>query len=447
MMSPLPIAIFLLLEHFVLKGKSDFLFTTCLLEFKNPDNRLLSGQRCDEDNLFGVQCDINLKICVEDMKNSDADITICDNEFKETGVIEGYSDSDDVIYKCPAPFNGYYTDWPNPDHFAGEGEYKGIRLKIQAWDSGLGDDQSRLIDQFSIEFYPPPGTNDLILEQAHSRPNLESTSIKIKISVQCLSHDHININPLTCVPDTPTEPSTSPWSTQSTTRLPCQHGGTRNATECICPPLFSGKYCQIAPTRNCYDLFQYYGSDVGIFEIKVNGQIVQVYCDHGWTVIQRRTNDGFPFNQTWNEYKRGFGYPEHDKSFWLGNELIYHMTNDPTLPMKLEIDLWDCEGSMAQENYPSFKTMENGQPFLVWNGQANNHLSPQDCANIFAGGWWYGLCGSATLNGQYYDHCSYSQPTPTTSPVSVFGNGILWLTWKNDAFYSLYRTEMKIKPN
>ena len=58
-----------------------------------------------------------------------------------------------------------------------------------------------------------------------------------------------------------------------------------------------------------------------------------------------------------------------------------------------------------------------------------------NCALAFGGGWWFTHCGRGLLNGNYVDGGTIS-----------YKEGIIWFDWKG-YYYSLKRTEMKIKPN
>ena len=58
-----------------------------------------------------------------------------------------------------------------------------------------------------------------------------------------------------------------------------------------------------------------------------------------------------------------------------------------------------------------------------------------NCAETRHGAWWYINCYSSNLNGKYLPHV-YPAHTP----------GIDWDTWHGE-YYSLKKTEMKIRPN
>ncbi len=75
----------------------------------------------------------------------------------------------------------------------------------------------------------------------------------------------------------------------------------------------------------------------------------------------------------------------------------------------------------------------NGQRFSTW----DNDLDPdaRNCAVDYEGAWWYRICHSSNLNGRYLGGVHAS-----------FGNGINWFGWRGD-YYSMKRTEMKIRPN
>ena len=81
----------------------------------------------------------------------------------------------------------------------------------------------------------------------------------------------------------------------------------------------------------------------------------------------------------------------------------------------------DAGDSMANHNGQMFSTRD-----------ADNDNSASDCAGMLNGGWWYGSCGDANLNGMY------------ASEDRMRTNGINWYAWyrmDRDTGYSLKKIE------
>ena len=71
-------------------------------------------------------------------------------------------------------------------------------------------------------------------------------------------------------------------------------------------------------------------------------------------VIQRRGDFGEPredFNRDWWGYKFGFG--DHSKEFWLGNEQIHWLTKSGDMKLRVELEAWD--GRTAWAEYDTFR--------------------------------------------------------------------------------------------
>ncbi len=66
----------------------------------------------------------------------------------------------------------------------------------------------------------------------------------------------------------------------------------------------------------------------------------------------RRVDGSVDFYRTWNEYSAGFGTVGSGTNFWAGNQLIAELTHYRGQTLKVE--LWDCNGGYAYENYPQF---------------------------------------------------------------------------------------------
>ncbi|XP_069805633.1 fibrinogen-like protein 1 [Dendropsophus ebraccatus] len=202
-------------------------------------------------------------------------------------------------------------------------------------------------------------------------------------------------------------------------------------------------------------------STSGTYRIKPQGSDISflVYCKMselgGWTSIQRHDgSDGLNFDETWDNYKNGFG--ELEGEHWLGLEYMYLLTHQPDRSAKLHISLGDFSGNESYAEYNPFSVGNGdlhyklsagnysgtaGDAFLG-NGAENQHGSyfgtrdhPTDncqrkckigdmrfpsCGDIFHSGWWYNACGSANLNGVWHSASDYKS----------FASSVSWPTWK-----------------
>jgi ficolin len=203
---------------------------------------------------------------------------------------------------------------------------------------------------------------------------------------------------------------------------------------------------------SCLDLKNSSFNTSGIYNIYLNGQKINVYCDMetdggGWTVIQRRV-DNTDFYKNWLNYKLGFG--DLKKSFWLGNDNIYFLTKNKK---ELRIDM-KSNGVEKYAYYSNFKidsemnkykmTVDGASgnvcdAFIYHSGKnfstydQDNDIDNGNCSTEFKGGWWYGSCHSSNLNGKYLNgaHSSYA-------------DGINWECWTT-YYYSMQFAEMKIR--
>ncbi|XP_013793767.1 techylectin-5B-like, partial [Limulus polyphemus] len=170
-------------------------------------------------------------------------------------------------------------------------------------------------------------------------------------------------------------------------------------------------------------------------------------------LIQRRGDFGKPvedFYRSWEEYQNGFG--NLTKEFWLGNDVIFSLTNQNN--MVLRVDLEDFEGGRRYAEHDEFLVRSEIElykmSFKTYKGNAGNTLdhhnnmmfSTKDkdndnnsgsCAQTFKGGWWYNDCHYANLNGLYY----------TVDKVDT--TGITWYHWRMK-YNTLKTSEMKIRP-
>ncbi|XP_027704757.1 ficolin-1-like isoform X1 [Vombatus ursinus] len=182
-----------------------------------------------------------------------------------------------------------------------------------------------------------------------------------------------------------------------------------------------------------------------------------VLCDMdtdggGWTVFQRRADGSVNFFRDWAAYKRGFGSQLGE--FWMGNDNLHRLTTQRN--NELRIDLQDFDHNHFFAKYASFQILGETEKYMLILGNfvdgtagdsmtyhSNKSFTTKDqdndedksnCAQMFKGGWWYGKCHFANLNGLYFqgNHESYA-------------NGINWKTGKGYN-YSYKISEMKFRP-
>ncbi|XP_076805213.1 microfibril-associated glycoprotein 4-like [Clavelina lepadiformis] len=164
---------------------------------------------------------------------------------------------------------------------------------------------------------------------------------------------------------------------------------------------------------------------------------VEVYCEDGWTIFQRRIDGSVSFGRRWDDYANGFG--QIDGEFWLGLDNIHKMTRGGGC--RLKIELWDFDGNQRHADYSSFSiesaenlyrlrvsgysgnagdslSYHNGRPFST--EDSNNDSQRVNCATNRGGsqGWWFRSCGYSFLNGVWMRQSSGYQ------------HGIIWGDWK-----------------
>ncbi|CAK8686830.1 unnamed protein product [Clavelina lepadiformis] len=178
---------------------------------------------------------------------------------------------------------------------------------------------------------------------------------------------------------------------------------------------------------------------------------VEVYCEDGWTIFQRRFDGSVDFGRRWDDYANGFG--QINGEFWLGLDNIRDMTRGGGC--RLKIELWDFDGHQRHADYSSFsiESAENlyrlrvsgysgnaGDSFIDHNGlpfsteDSDNDSYGGNCATRYGGsqGWWFRVCANSVLNGVWMRQSS-----------GVY-HGIIWVDWKG---YNepLKETKMKLR--
>ncbi|KAH9489056.1 Ficolin-1 [Bulinus truncatus] len=149
---------------------------------------------------------------------------------------------------------------------------------------------------------------------------------------------------------------------------------------------------------------------------------LQVMCDAktdggGWIIFQRRINGNVSFYRGWEEYKYGFG--DYDAGeFYLGNEYVYKLTSHEQYELRVELSF---QGKLYYAMYSTFIIQDENNSYthvvsgysgsapdnLAYHNQIkcttfdkdNDNNNDNNCAELFAGAWWYKDCHDSNLNG------------------------------------------------
>ncbi|XP_076790744.1 angiopoietin-related protein 3 isoform X2 [Arvicanthis niloticus] len=196
----------------------------------------------------------------------------------------------------------------------------------------------------------------------------------------------------------------------------------------------------------------------GVYTIRPsNSQVFNVYCDtqsgSPWTLIQHRKDGSQNFNETWENYKKGFG--NLDGEFWLGLEKIYAIVQQSNYILRLELQDWKDSKHYAEytfhlgnheTNYSLHVTEIAGSipkalpehrdlMFSTWDHRAKGQLH---CPGSYSGGWWWNdICGENNLNGKY------NKPRTKSKPERR--RGIYWRP-QSGKLYSIKSSKMMLQP-
>ncbi|XP_036899488.1 angiopoietin-related protein 3 isoform X1 [Sturnira hondurensis] len=196
----------------------------------------------------------------------------------------------------------------------------------------------------------------------------------------------------------------------------------------------------------------------GIYPIRPrNCQVFNVYCDiksgNSWTLIQHRIDGSQNFNETWENYRYGFG--RLDGEFWLGLERIYSIVKQSNYILRIELEDWKdtkhyieytfhlgnhetnykLRLTEMKGNVPSILPENKDLVFSTWDHKAQGHFL---CPESYSGGWWWhDVCEENNLNGKY------NTPRAKTKPERR--RGICWKS-QNGRLYSIKSTKMLIRP-
>ncbi|KAB1268981.1 Angiopoietin-related protein 3 [Camelus dromedarius] len=209
----------------------------------------------------------------------------------------------------------------------------------------------------------------------------------------------------------------------------------------------------------------------GIYSIRPsNSQVFNVYCDvisgTSWTLIQHRIDGSQNFNETWENYKYGFGSLDgkclihrllqlfFSGEFWLGLEKIHSIVKQSTYILRIELEDWknnkhyieysfhlgDHETNYTLHlveitgNVPNALPEHKDLMFSTWDHKAKGH---SNCPESYSGGWWcHDVCGENNLNGKY---------NKQKAKTKQERRGICWKS-QNGRLYSIKSTKMLIHP-
>ncbi|XP_005337763.2 angiopoietin-related protein 3 [Ictidomys tridecemlineatus] len=243
----------------------------------------------------------------------------------------------------------------------------------------------------------------------------------------------------------PTENSLSSKSRAPRTTPPLQLNETKNTEQDGIP-------------ADCSDIYKRGERTSGIYTIRPsNSQAFDVYCEvksgNPWTLIQHRIDGSQNFNETWENYRNGFG--RLDGEFWLGLEKIYSIVKTSNYILQFELEDWKdnkhyIEYSFHLGNHETNYTLHlveiagnvpkslpehRDLTFSTWDHKAKGH---SNCPEMYSGGWWWHhVCGENNLNGKY------NKPRAKSKPEKR--RGIYWRS-QNGRLYSIKSTKMLIHP-
>ncbi|XP_071162439.1 techylectin-5B-like [Mytilus edulis] len=191
----------------------------------------------------------------------------------------------------------------------------------------------------------------------------------------------------------------------------------------------------------------------GVYKMFREGRAgFNVYCDMetdggGWTVFQHRQDGKVDFYRGWSEYVKGFG--DVNTEFWLGNDNLHDFTSQGSY--ELRVDLEDFNGDKAYAKYSTFNIGDQSTNYILtvngYSGTAGDSLKyhnnrpfstkdkdndsySRNCAVVYKGAGWNGMCNHSNLNGLYLGNKHDDK-------------GMRWLKWRRSQ--SMKTTSMMIR--
>ena len=162
---------------------------------------------------------------------------------------------------------------------------------------------------------------------------------------------------------------------------------------------------------------------------------VKVTCDQttdggGWIIYLQRFDGSIAFNNTWAQYKDGFGEQGENSEFWLGNENVYQLVKNfkgGNAQLRIEVNQFD--GSSCSFYANDFRLENEADGYRLQHGSFNSSGSVLFGLDMY----WFGL---------HYLHTEHEfwtvdrkLKTGNTSHKLIHGG---W--WYGDEWLSLYLT-------
>ncbi|XP_046556732.1 angiopoietin-related protein 1-like [Haliotis rubra] len=167
--------------------------------------------------------------------------------------------------------------------------------------------------------------------------------------------------------------------------------------------------------KDCQDVLDRGNPRRGIYQIKPESSAYTslVFCQDGWTLLQRRYDGQTDFHKSYDDYIEGFG--NFSGEFWLGLEIMHQLTM--VEPFDLRIDLESRSSKFYYAVYSGFKVGNEDEDYRLdftnrTSGNTRDGLrhnkgrgfSARDhdrdawrsysCANHYRSGFWLDRCGS-----------------------------------------------------
>ncbi|XP_061185135.1 multiple epidermal growth factor-like domains protein 11 [Saccostrea echinata] len=192
-----------------------------------------------------------------------------------------------------------------------------------------------------------------------------------------------------------------------------------------CSENWTGMFCNETFAIDCLDILNTGNKRTGIYQIHPwnNSTSKEVVCDMdtmggGWTVFQKRIDGSVSFSRNWTEYQHGFGNTSTE--YWLGNDAIHELTRNSS---SLYVKIQNTNGHHYFRYYSDFRISGADDDFKLHLGSYSNGTARESliasnndktfktpdhassismaCFGYTRGGWWFGCCHSAYLNGVY----------------------------------------------